>query len=52
MATAFNLEAWIREQYYQVGFLNGEFIGKKEFKKKLFPKNPSQVNEIRQLVNK
>jgi hypothetical protein len=52
MATTFNLEAWILEQYYQVGVLNGEFIGKKAFKKILFPKCPSQVKEIRQLVNK
>jgi hypothetical protein len=52
MATAFNLEAWIREQYYQVGVLNGKFIGKDAFKKKLFPNHPSRTEEIRQLVNK
>jgi len=52
MATAFNLEAWIREQYYQVGVFDGKFIGKGAFKKKLIPHHPSQAKEIRHLVNK
>jgi hypothetical protein len=52
MATAFNLEAWIREQYYQVGVFDGQFIGKDAFKKKLIPHHPSRIEEIRQLVNK
>jgi hypothetical protein len=52
MATALNLEAWIREQYEKVGVLNGNFIGKNAFKKKLFPHYPSRTEEIRKLVNK
>jgi hypothetical protein len=52
MATTSGLESWIREQYYQVGVLNGEFIGKNAFKEKLFPHYPSRTKEIRQLVNK
>jgi len=50
--TAFSLEPWVREQYDLVGVLDGRFIGKKAFKKKLFPHFPSRTGEIRLLVNK
>jgi hypothetical protein len=47
-----NLEHWVHQQFQEVGFRDGEFIGKSALKRRLVSHYPKQKQEIRQLVNR
>jgi len=47
-----NLESWVNQQFFDIGFPNGGFIGYKKLKRKLCVLNPEREDEISSIIQK